>query len=72
MAKKEKWGIPTGRLLDSGCVVIEIKKISNHPVTEPGNDAMDRYKIIYKKKIYQLVDLNGELKLLFVAKQKKK
>jgi hypothetical protein len=71
------WKNPTGRLTDSGCVVIDIRKLSNNSVASPGNDAMDRYKINYKGRSYQLVDENGELKLkevviVKIAPKKKK
>jgi hypothetical protein len=72
--KKEKWGIPTGRLLDSGCFHIEIRKLSNHPVNLPGDDSMTRYKITYKGSIWQLIDMGDGLRLKWVAfvEEKKK
>lgn len=50
--------------MESGCVVIDIRKISNHPANKPGNDAMDRYKINYKGVSYQLMDFGGHLTLV--------
>jgi hypothetical protein len=68
MAKKKETVHPSKRLLQSGCYWIDIKKISNHSVLLPGDDQMDRYKITYFKKTYQLMKDGDNLILVLVKK----